>query len=88
MDASRTPSNAAILPGSVFPYRGVYQQLAESLPTGAILVVLPETETPQRVALEILALHLQGAGHRVTTLVDDAGKHGGALQSQLALPAG
>ena len=81
----RASGNAAILPGSVLPYRSVYQQCADNLPAGAILIVLPAAKTPQRRALETVALQLQGAGHRVTTMVADLDRRGAGIQALLPL---
>ena len=78
-------ANTAILPGSLLSYRSLYQQVADALPAGAILVVLPGTESRQRSALEICALHLQCAGYRVTTLVDETRCRRSGIQAPLPL---
>jgi hypothetical protein len=75
--------NLTILPGSLLPVRALCQQLADSLPAGTVLVVLPERDGPQRAALETVALLLAAQGRRVTMRAADAVRtpHG-----QLALP--
>jgi hypothetical protein len=83
--AKVAPANAAILPGCLLPYRGLYQQLAGTLPAGAILVVLPAGETRGRSALELLALQLRSSGHQVITMVDEARRHQIGIQAQLPL---
>jgi hypothetical protein len=66
----------------MLPQRGLYQQCADRLPAGAILIVLPATQTPQRHALETIALQLKAAGHAVSTLVD-AGDRAEGIQPPL-----
>jgi hypothetical protein len=76
-------TNLTILPGSLLPVRTLCQQLADALPTGTVLVVLPETAGPQRAALETVAVVLAAQGRRVTKRSADSVRtpHG-----QLALP--
>lgn len=69
----RSVGNTALLPGTVLPYRSLYQQCADRLPPGTVLVVLPAHETPQRQVLETVVLQLRAAGHRVTTVVAATG---------------
>lgn len=85
MVLDRTSGNPAILPGSALPYRGLYQQCANSLPVGAFLIVLPPARNAQRLALESIALQLQGAGHRVQTMVDEVPHRQPAIQASLPL---
>jgi hypothetical protein len=67
----RRPQNPALVPGSLLPQRDLWQQLADSLPAGEVLVILPVQDGPQRRALVTAAIVLQAAGHRVTTLGAD-----------------
>ncbi len=77
MSAARSPlphretQNLALVPGSLLAQRALWQQLANSLPTGGVLVVLPVADGPQRRALLSAAVFLQVAGHQVTTLPAD-----------------
>ena len=76
---ARTPStlrhanldNLAIVPGSLLPFKAEWQQVANSLPIGSILICLPAADTPQRKALETVAALLKAHGHQVTTLPAD-----------------
>lgn len=78
--ASHHPrQNPALLPGSMLRYRPLWQQLADSLPAGAVLVILPPAASPQRRGLESTALQIQASGHRVTTW------EAAALQDQPAI---
>ncbi|HLZ25379.1 MAG TPA: hypothetical protein VKQ30_24925 [Ktedonobacterales bacterium] len=77
------PANLTVLPGSLLPLCALCQQLADGLPAGAVLVVLPDHDGPQRAALETLALVLAAQGRRVTTLAADTVR---TPRGQLALP--
>jgi hypothetical protein len=60
--------NLALVPANLLPYKDQYQHLANTLPTGNILIILPETDQPLRKTIETVANHLKANGHRVTTL--------------------
>jgi hypothetical protein len=47
--------NLALVPGSLLPYKREYPQLANNLPKGAILMILPETDQRLRQAVEKVA---------------------------------
>ena len=76
-------ANPAILPGSLWPVRALCQQLADGLPAGTVLVVLPETDGPQRAALQTVAVVLAAQGRRVTTRSAETVR---TAHGQLALP--
>jgi hypothetical protein len=78
-----TPANLTILPGSLLPLRGLYQQLADGLPSGTMLVVVPAGDGPQRIAFESVARVLAARGQRVTTVSVDTVC---TSHRQLALP--
>jgi hypothetical protein len=80
----RRPQNPALLPGNLLAQRDLWQQLADSLPAGEVLVILPIQDGPQRRALMTAAIHLQAAGHRVTTLGADTFS-GKAFQARMAI---
>lgn len=60
--------NLALLPADLLPYKEYYQQLANDLPQGGILIILPEADQTLRQAVEKVATLLEADGHRVTTL--------------------
>ena len=76
-------TNLTVFPGSLLPVRALCQQLADGLPAGTVLVVLPECIGPQRTALEMVALVLGAQGRCVTTRSADTVR---TAQGQLALP--
>ena len=53
--------NIALVPASLLPQKAAYQALANRLPPGELLVVLPPQETKQRQALKAVARALAGA---------------------------
>ena len=60
--------NLALVPASLLPYKKHWQQIANDLPEGNILVILPNTDRPLRRTVETVATLLETDGHRVTTL--------------------
>lgn len=60
--------NLALLPANLLPYKAQWQQIANGLPKGNILIVLPETNRPLRMTTQTVATLLEADGHRVTTL--------------------
>ena len=85
MVVPRRTSNPALLPGSLLPYRDLFQQCADSLPVGTVLIVLPAAQTSQRTALETTARQLQVAGQRVHTIVQTRPHGEPGIQAPLPL---
>jgi hypothetical protein len=77
--------NPTVVPGSLLGARGLWQQLADSYPTGTVVVVVPTTDGPQRRALETTALQLAAAGHRVARVPAEQFTHHAGIQGRLAL---
>ena len=69
--ALRRPSvqldNVALVPGNLPPYKNQYQEIANGLPKGDILIVLPQ-ELSSRRAFEKTAVQLKNKGHRIATI--------------------
>jgi len=61
--------NVCLVPGNLLPYREQYQEIANGLPAGSVLICLPPAETRQRMVLEWVASNLRADGYRVTTLL-------------------
>ncbi len=59
--------NAALAPGSLLPFKNEYQQIANSLPKGGILIVLPQ-ELGKHQAFDQTAALLKQQGKRIATL--------------------
>ena len=61
-----------MVPASLLPHKATYQRLANQLPAGAVLIVLPVEETPEKGTLQEVAARLRAKGHPIATLsVDD-----------------
>ena len=60
--------NLALVPANLLPFKSEWQAIANGLPKGNILVVLPETNQPLRKAMDTVVDILEADGHRVTTL--------------------
>ena len=51
--------NLALVPASLLPHKVTYQRLANQLPAGAVLVVLPTEDSPERQTLQEAAARLR-----------------------------
>lgn len=60
--------NLALIPARLLPFKAEWQDVANSLPQGDVLVVLPENDRPARKSFELVATLLQAKGYRVTTI--------------------
>ena len=60
--------NLAIVPASLLPDKAEWQALANALPAGSTLIVLPDQPGAARAALERVSRSLAAHGSRVTTI--------------------
>ncbi len=60
--------NVALVPASLLPFKEIYQRVANSMPSGSILIVLPGPAKKQRTVYERVATQLKAQGQRVSTL--------------------
>jgi hypothetical protein len=58
--------NVALVPANLLPFKREYQEIANGLPQGGILIVLPHELTKRRV-FEQTAVQLKNKGHRIAT---------------------
>lgn len=63
--------NIALVPGNLLPFKAKYQEIANRLPDGEMLIVVPPSEHPQRLLLERVASLLRAEGHSVTIVSAD-----------------
>ncbi len=63
-----TPDPIALVPASMLPFKSTWQRLADALPRGAALMVVPEDNTPLRRTMRCVAVHLRQRGHHVATI--------------------
>jgi hypothetical protein len=59
--------NLVLVPASLLPHKLRYQQLANTLPRGQVLILVPD-DGRERRTLRKVAAHLTAKGHPVTTL--------------------
>ena len=58
--------NLALVPGNLLPFKNQWQAIANQLPKGEVLIVLPRKEGPSRKLLKDVATLLDQKGRRVT----------------------
>ena len=66
-----TVGNLALLPAALLPFRDECRRLAATLPTGAILLVVPPESGRLRGVLRVLAPALRDRGRHITTISTD-----------------
>jgi hypothetical protein len=57
--------NLALIPGSALPQIARYQEMANELPDGGVLIVMPKSESKQKQALLVVARLFAAHGHHV-----------------------
>jgi hypothetical protein len=60
--------NIALVPGNLLPFKKQWQQIANRLPSGSTLIILPSSTSPQRKTFETVATKLREQGKQVLTL--------------------
>jgi hypothetical protein len=60
--------NLALVPGSMLPYMEACQEAANRLPKGAVLIVLPQENEPQKQTMLLVAKLLATEGHQVAVI--------------------
>ena len=64
--------NIAIVPAHLLPCKATYQTIANQLPRGAVLIVLPTADTPEKRILQTAAQRFKAKGRHVTTIPEAA----------------
>jgi hypothetical protein len=64
--------NVVLMPASVLPYKAHYQQLANRLPRGDVLIVLPSHSMMQFRMVQSVTAFFQRNGHHVTVVPAEA----------------
>jgi hypothetical protein len=60
--------NVALVTGNLLPFKAHYQRIANALPAGDVLIVLPPTDTRLRKTLSAVVDLFRAKGQRVTTV--------------------
>jgi hypothetical protein len=63
--------NIALVPAHLLPRKAEYQAVANALPCGDILVVLPSADSRERPTMERVAALFRAKGRRVTVLTEE-----------------
>ncbi len=63
--------NLTLVPAHLLPRKADYQALANQLPPGDILLVLPSPESRERSAMERVAALFRDKGRHVTVLTEE-----------------
>ena len=63
--------NIALVPAHLLPRKAEYQALANDLPRGDILVVLPPSDSRKRPTMERVAQLFRAKGRHVTVLTEE-----------------
>ncbi|MDO8619505.1 MAG: hypothetical protein Q7R49_06235 [Candidatus Daviesbacteria bacterium] len=61
--------NIAIVPASMLPFKDKWEEVANALPSGSVLIYHSSTNTQQRKILEYVESSFRAKGHTVTNLV-------------------
>jgi len=86
--AHRRANNLALMPGSTLPYKEAWQDMANELPIGSALIVLPDGNAAQKTILLALAKLLAGEGHQVRVVSEaEMTRRGHLIQERLPLPS-
>jgi hypothetical protein len=63
-----TSDNLALVPASLLPFKAAWQRLANELPIGSTLIILPPSESPRSEALERIRTSFEAMGRSVKIL--------------------
>jgi hypothetical protein len=63
--------NIALVPASLLPLKAQWQRIANGLPRGDVLIILPARNTPQRKVIEAVAMLFSAKGRHVTTILSE-----------------
>lgn len=59
--------NVVLVPASQLPFKAHWQAIANTLPSGSVLVYLPKQKKQQRIVHNVVS-QLQARGHQVSVL--------------------
>ena len=60
--------NLALVPASLLPFKVTWQRMANELPTGSTLIILPASTSPRTEALERIKSSFEAMGRSVRIL--------------------
>jgi hypothetical protein len=63
--------NLTLVPASLLPRKADYEAIANDLPRGEVLLVLPPAGSPERTTMQRLAQLFRAKGRHVTVLTEE-----------------
>jgi hypothetical protein len=63
--------NLTLVPASLLPRKADYEAIADQLPRGEVLLVLPPADSPERDTMQRLAQLFRAKGRHVTILTEE-----------------
>jgi hypothetical protein len=63
--------NLTLVPASLLPRKADYEAIADRLPRGEVLLVLPPAESPERTTMQRVAQLFRAKGRHVTVLTEE-----------------
>ena len=63
--------NLTLVPASLLPRKADYEAIADQLPRGEVLLVLPPPGSPERTTMQRLAQLFRARGRHVTVLTEE-----------------
>jgi hypothetical protein len=63
--------NLTLVPASLLPRKADYEAIANDLPRGEVLLVLPPIDSPERTTMQRVAQLFRAKGRHVTILTEE-----------------
>ncbi len=63
--------NLTLVPASLLPRKADYEAIADRLPHGEVLLVLPPADSPERTTMQRVAQLFRAKGRHVTILTEE-----------------
>ena len=63
--------NLTLVPASLLPRKADYEAIANDLPRGEVLLVLPPADSPERTTMQRVAQLFRAKGRHVTILTEE-----------------
>jgi hypothetical protein len=63
--------NLTLVPASLLPRKADYEAIADQLPSGEVLLVLPPADSPERQTMQRVAQLFRAKGRHVTVLTEE-----------------
>jgi hypothetical protein len=63
--------NLTLVPASLLPRKADYEAIADQLPRGEVLLVLPSADSPERQTMQRVAQLFRAKGRHVTVLSEE-----------------